>query len=82
MLSVGGTARLLAAALPGLGPLLVDPEDRELVPPPSLSSQAAGLGSHLGLLLRETGYMHLQATKPDTVLRHCSPLPQHRWVWP
>jgi len=58
VLSPGGSLRLLAASLPGLGRLLVDTEDLQL---------ASSLGKHIGTLLQETGYFHIQASKPDTV---------------
>lgn len=54
VLSVGDRVRLLASSLPGLDRLLLDQEDWDM-------------GNDLSLLLRESGYFHLQATKPDTV---------------
>lgn len=58
MLSDGGSLRQFVASIPGLGRLLVDEEDLHLV---------SSFGGQLGKLLQETGYFHIQATKPDTV---------------
>ena len=50
----GGMAKSYLARIPGLKYLIADPEDFDKVP-------------DFGFLLQESGYMHLQATKPDTV---------------
>ena len=54
----GGMLATWLAQLPGLRYLLADPEDYEKV---------EAFVPRLGFLLQETGYLHLQATKPDTV---------------
>ena len=53
-LTNGGMAKSYLAQIPGLKYLIADPEDFDKVP-------------NFGFLLQESGYMHIQATKPDTV---------------
>ena len=57
-LTNGGIAKSYLAQIPGLKYLIADREDYDKVD--------AVLPS-LGFLLQETGYMHIQGTKPDTV---------------
>ena len=63
----GGIAKSYLAQIPGLKYLIADPQDYDKVD---------GLLPSLGFLLQESGYMHLQGTKPDTVgmALSCSPL--------
>lgn len=59
VISPGGTLKnLLVAMIPGVRHLLVDSEDMEKVMNTSFVFTR---------FIRETGYMHLQATKPDTL---------------
>ena len=53
-LTDGGLAKSLLARIPGLSYIIANPMDLAKLP-------------SLGFLLQESGYMHLQATKPDTV---------------
>ena len=54
----GGIAKSYLAQLPGLKYLIADPEDYQKVD---------DMFPRLGFLLQESGYMHIQGTKPDTV---------------
>jgi len=58
VISPGGTLKNLLVLIPGLKYLIVDQEDMEKV---------SNLGTNFLRLIRETGYLHLQATKPDTL---------------
>eukprot|EP00092_Neocalanus_flemingeri_P056792 GFUD01067373.1.p1 GENE.GFUD01067373.1~~GFUD01067373.1.p1 ORF type:complete len:472 (+),score=108.11 GFUD01067373.1:30-1445(+) len=58
VISPGGMMKNLLVLVPGMKYLLVDKEDMEKV---------SSLGSFYASLLRESGYFHQQATKPDTV---------------
>jgi len=58
VISPGGTIKNLLLLIPGMKYLIADQEDWE---------KADNLGSNALRLLRESGYMHLQATKPDTL---------------
>ena len=50
----GGMVKSYLAQIPGLKYLIADPADFDKVP-------------NFGFLLQESGYMHIQGTKPDTV---------------
>ena len=58
MFTNGGIAKSYLAQVPGMKYLIVDKEDFDKVD---------ALFPNLGYLLQETGYMHIQGTKPDTV---------------
>jgi len=57
-LTTGGMVKGYVAQIPGLKYLMADKSDFEKVD---------GLFPSLGYLLQESGYMHIQGTKPDTV---------------
>ena len=57
-LTTGGMVKGYVAQIPGLKYLMADKSDFEKVD---------GLFPRLGYLLQESGYMHIQGTKPDTV---------------
>ena len=58
VISPGGTIKNLLTLVPGMKYLIVDQDDWD---------KTDNMGNHFLQLLRESGYMHLQATKPDTL---------------
>jgi len=58
MFTNGGIAKSYLAQLPGIKHLIADKED---------FAKVDDLFPSLGRILQETGYMHIQGTKPDTV---------------